>query len=410
MNKTIVLMPLLLAFTLYPLFSQSTYYFFSTTDGNDNRSFQEATNPNTPLQSINKVNELVPQLKPGDCILFKRGDTFEGSIYVSNSQGGSEGNPILFGAYGNGRDPEISGFKRLTQWQSVGDGIYESESFSTDDPVRMVTIDGVDYAMGRYPNASANERGYLNVDDESYNYVVNNNFSGGSGWEGAELVYRGQRWIFERVTILDQSGNTFYFNGDESSYNPRSGYGFFIQNHYNTLDEYGEWYFNPDNNKLYVYLGDQSPDQKVIKASAYNNLFDINSDYIVFSNLHITGANQFGFHSSSSPDHINIQNCTVSFSGSDALSITRGNDLTIEKCRLIHSNNNAISIDNVTNATINRNYIGYTGMHPGMGWSSDGNYLAIYNRANGLQVTHNNIIHTGYLAISFFSDNSLIKK
>ena len=46
------------------------------------------------------------QLSPGDTVLFKRGTFIRGHM---NNKSGSEGNPITYGAYGEGKKPVFCG-------------------------------------------------------------------------------------------------------------------------------------------------------------------------------------------------------------------------------------------------------------------------------------------------------------
>jgi hypothetical protein len=58
------------------------------------------TNSSAPWQTIAAVNKHVFQ--PGDTILFKAGDSFTGSIYMSPSEPGTASSPITVGSYGSG--------------------------------------------------------------------------------------------------------------------------------------------------------------------------------------------------------------------------------------------------------------------------------------------------------------------
>ena len=78
-----------------------TSYYISSSSGDDN-------NPGTidePLKSLEKINEFF--LFPGDSVLFKRGDRFDGHFVVNGS--GEEGKPILIMAYGEGEMPILTG-------------------------------------------------------------------------------------------------------------------------------------------------------------------------------------------------------------------------------------------------------------------------------------------------------------
>src|SRR5205823_2520641 len=94
-------------------------------------------------------------LSPGDNVLFNRGDVFYGRIIINKS--GASGSPITIGAYGTGANPVITGFTTVSSWTSLGSNIWESSNtVSTLSTANIVVINGVNTAMGRYPNS-----GYL---------------------------------------------------------------------------------------------------------------------------------------------------------------------------------------------------------------------------------------------------------
>ena len=141
MKSLLVLSFIIFGFTV----SAKTYYISNS--GNDANS---GTDPSTPWQTLNKLNSF-KSLAPGDNVLFNRGNTFYGSITVSNS--GSSGNPITYGAYGSGANPVITGFTTVTAWNNLGGNIWESSNaVSTLSSCNMVSVNGVNTAMGRYPN------------------------------------------------------------------------------------------------------------------------------------------------------------------------------------------------------------------------------------------------------------------
>src|SRR5690606_26556748 len=109
--------------------------------------------------------KIFSSLQPGDAVLFKRGETFYGSIYISKS--GSSGSPIKIGAYGSGSKPVITSLVTLNNWASIGNGRYESGHPSLGNEVSTVLINGRGQEMGRYPNSDAPNKGYLTVDAHS---------------------------------------------------------------------------------------------------------------------------------------------------------------------------------------------------------------------------------------------------
>ena len=77
--------------SLPALQARDTFYVSASSgrDSNDGRSSQ------SPWQSLDKVNAAA--VRPGDRILFKRGDTWRGQL---RPQSGQAGAPITYAAYG----------------------------------------------------------------------------------------------------------------------------------------------------------------------------------------------------------------------------------------------------------------------------------------------------------------------
>src|SRR5690554_3302145 len=130
MKKKIQLFTLILFLFLQYNYSLAARYYFSVS-GDDSRTSAQAQNPSTPWKSISKLNAIFASLKPGDEVLFKRGETFYGSIHINAS--GSQGRPITIGAYGSGDKPIITSLVSLNNWTSVGNGIYERSEEHTSE-------------------------------------------------------------------------------------------------------------------------------------------------------------------------------------------------------------------------------------------------------------------------------------
>src|SRR5665213_135214 len=146
-------------FILFGTTANATNYYISAS-GNDANN---GTSTSASWQTLNKLNSFSGSLKPGDNILFNRGDVFYGSITIKSS--GSSAAPITFGAYGSGANPVITGFTNVTTWTNLGGNIWESASaVSSSASCNMVLINGINTAMGRYPNS-----GYLTYQSFSTN-------------------------------------------------------------------------------------------------------------------------------------------------------------------------------------------------------------------------------------------------
>ncbi|MEI6304789.1 MAG: LamG-like jellyroll fold domain-containing protein [Candidatus Taylorbacteria bacterium] len=105
-----------------------TYYISSTLGNDENDGLSEST-PWQNIDKIYKIASLPYGFVPGDQILLKRGDTWEGQIRLDRIIGtGSD--PITIGAYGSNSDPKpiIYGDGRNLTWTAVDgySGVYEA--------------------------------------------------------------------------------------------------------------------------------------------------------------------------------------------------------------------------------------------------------------------------------------------
>lgn len=383
--------------------AKANTYYFSSSVGDDGRTITEAQNPATPWKSINKLNSLIFLLAPGDSVLFKRGDTFYGTIKIQRS--GLAPLPIVFSAYGSGSQPILTGLVTLSGWMNAGNGILEANCPLCNASDNVVIINGVLQRIGRYPNT-----GYLKYQSYSgNNSITSNQLSGVPDWTGAEIVVRKNHWIIDRNKINSQSGGTINYTS-ASTYNGTNNFGFFIQNAPGTLDTMGEWYFNPANNNMMVYFGSNNPSDYTVQASTIDTLIYIQGQsYLVFDNLMFEGANKFGFLINAS-NNITIQNCNFDNSGNDAIRCESCDYFTLTNSIINHTLNDAIDLGySSNNSSITNNIIRNTGYIAGMGGSGDGAYIAISPGLDGTTIKHNKIDSTGYSAIYFHGNADVVE-
>jgi len=102
MIKNILILIILLATdALY-----ATNYYVDATGGNDNNS---GTTPATAWKTISKVMSMSASFQPGDSILFKKGEIWNGERIKSNNHpSGTVNNPITYASYGSGIKPIIN--------------------------------------------------------------------------------------------------------------------------------------------------------------------------------------------------------------------------------------------------------------------------------------------------------------
>jgi parallel beta-helix repeat protein len=394
-------------FILFGSYSKATNYYFATITGDDNRTSSQAKNPSTPWKTLNKLNSIFSSLQPGDSVLLKRGDTFYGSISISTS--GNSNAPIVIGAYGSGNKPVITSLVTVNNWISKGNGIWESSNSSFGSTVNMVLLNGVVQGMGRYPNSDADNGGYLTISSHSgKTSITDDNLRSGINWTGAELVIRSRRWILDRNPIISQSGSTLNYS-NVSRYEPKDGFGYFIQNSIKTLDKFGEWYYDPSSKKLSIYTGSNNPSSYLIQATTKSNLvMSSGAGNLAFTNLTVKGANDYGFNISRGSD-ITIRACDIIFSGVDGIAVSNHKRCTIENCTISNSNNNGIKFANAVNSsTVKNNKVLNTSLIAGMGQSGDGNGIAIFSNGNDNVFSYNEIRNSGFIGISFKGSNLIV--
>lgn len=379
--------------------TQLMIYFVKNSGGNG--SGADDANAWSPA----KYNASFNSLAPGDTVKFKNGETFYG---VLNVKSGTQTAPITFDTYGTGAPAVISGFVTLTNWTLLSGNIYYA-TLSTS-VVYVATLDGASKAMGRYPNT-----GYLTYTGHTANTAISGATIGAlpASFVGGEVVIKKYRYIIDRHKITAQTKTQISYSvnnnyGQNGSYEPTDGNGFFIENHLATLDQEGEWYYDPASKRFYMHFGAGTPAGRTVKASTVNQLVTLNSaTFINFNNIDFEGANvalQNNGTSNITTNNCNFRQLGTGIYGADLKNI-QINGGSITDCQtngvMIEVGGNSTIISGVT---FNRN-----GMLPGMGESGDGKYNAIKINGNFTTVRNCTIKNTGYNGIDFIGNNVLIE-
>jgi hypothetical protein len=377
----------------------ATNYYFSTA-GNDANA---GISINTAWQTLKKFNSVFKFFRPGDSILFKRGDVFYGNLFITRS--GMMQMPIVISSYGRGVNPIITGFTNVTRWMRIGNNIWESaEAISKLSSCNMVVVKGVNTPMGHYPNT-----GYLTYQRFTNTSITSSSLnSSATNWTGAEAVIRKNNWIIDRLLITSANGGTINYTNPNTGYTGTVNYGFFIQNDARTLDVQDEWYYNPSTHRIRIY-STTSPTN--VQVSTIDTLvYNFGHNYITFSNLSFTGSNKVSYLFNSAT-HQTVDNCSFNFSGVNCIyQVGASSDVpTITNTTINNTNNNAIFLGSgATNSLISYDTLKNTGLIPGVSGIGGDNCLAIRTNAIGI-VENCRIDSSGYLAIDFRSSNVAIR-
>jgi uncharacterized repeat protein (TIGR02059 family) len=383
---------------LVSIIASATDYYVSSS-GSDSAN---GLSSSTSWQTIAKVNAVFSGLNPGDRILFKRGDIFTGALIISRS--GLSGSPITIGAYGTGVNPIINGFTTITDWNNYGSGIY-SKAISCESNPNMVTINGVNTPIGRWPNS-----GFLFIDSHISNTSITDAALPSSpDWTGAEVIIRKNSYIWDRNAITEHNGSTLTYKSG-SYYESTNGFGYFIQNDIKTLDQLGEWYY--DGTTFYMYFGTASPVNYVVKVSSIDQLACLlDKNYITFDNISFEGANVYAIQISNS-NYITVKNCSINFTGGTAIyGPWNGTSLNcvITNSTITNSNNSGIKLNgDHANASITNNIVKNSGTIIGMGGNGDETYVGVSLYGNNSLAQYNSVENSGYMGIQFGGDNTVI--
>lgn len=412
-------------FTLFSFLFFTSYantYYFSSTIGDDSRTAQQSQSMSTPWKTLDKFSSFSSNFLPGDIILFKRGETFYGSLEINST--GTVSQPITIGAFGTGSKPVITGLQDVTNWVPIGGNIYEYNCTNCPSNLNLVIFQDTLQPLGRWPKLSAPGAGYLVLDSHvGSSSITSSVIASAPNFVSGEIVIRPYGWILNRARVTNQTSTAVNYTPFPSprdpghTYEPQNGYGFFFQNHINALTELGDWMFDSNNKKLRMFFGSQNPANYSVKAAFVENLVHIASkSFINFNELSFKGANSNAIKIDTSTD-VSLTNCDINFSGIDAITVSMGQfsslmksrNITVRNCTISNSNNNAITANGSSSWNIDKSTIKNSGMVRGMGVSGDGQYSAISHVGGKSLLEYNEIRNTGYIGIDFEGETTVIK-
>lgn len=383
--------------------SRGETYYFSSSQGNDQFSKTQAQSKNSPWNSIEKLNLIIPLLKPKDIILFKCGDIFIGHIQLKNLP------PFVqFGAYGSGDKPIITSLESNLNWENLGGNIFKVNLENNLEELHVVLSGNELLEMGRYPNTNTKNSGYLVIEKVDDGEIKQASQKSGKDFTGAEIVIRKNNWIIDRHPLIWHLEDTYTFTDSQSSYLPIEGFGFFIQNHIETLDREGEWYYDKREKQLYLYS--EKPLDAISVVSEKNLLSINNCQNLKFSDIHFKGSNE-ALASIENSKNITLQNCIFSESGIYGVYAFSTDSLKIDNSEFTNHLNGGVFLRwNDKNTSITNCSFFNTFPYAGMGQNGDMQGQAIYmsEHSEAGFIDSNNFKNSGYIAINFNGSNTSV--
>jgi hypothetical protein len=382
-------------------YSGSATSFYFSNKGNDSNHGKSEVEP---WCSLLKLSETQLLFKSGDSLLFERGSVFSGQISITTSG-------IYLGAYGVGPKPVISGSIEVLNWIVHAKNIWKAECLNGIEPANLFK-DGIVQLPGRYPNTD-----YLTMSEVSQadTSIIDASMLFKDGyWNGAEIVVRSNRWTIDKLPVKEYKHKTFT-TSLAASYPLQSGYGYFLQKHLSTLDQSGEWFYQASSKQIYLFLGSGvNPMIQNIRMSVLDfGLIITNAQQIVIENLVFEHQRLAGVIIKNSKN-VSLQHIEIISSGRNGLEVNNCENPCVENSLISDSNNNGVEWHNNTGGTFSLNTVLRTGIHPGMGASGDGSYIALRITADKPQegknsFERNTIDSTGYIGIDFRTGSTSIR-
>jgi hypothetical protein len=137
-------------FLLLPVLGNAVVYYVSPSGSDTNNGTSQAT----PWKTIARVNTLGASINAGDQVLFQRGGVYRGRLNVNDN--GTTTSRIVYGAYGTGAAPVISGSVAVTNWVQHSGNIWRAQ---VGQKVSQVYFNGQLQTQARFPNS-----GWLRTD------------------------------------------------------------------------------------------------------------------------------------------------------------------------------------------------------------------------------------------------------
>ncbi len=370
--------------------SMPTTYYIDNATGNDANT---GTSTDQAWKTIAKVNNST--FLPGDQILFKRGGVWREQLSIPSS--GLPGSNIVFGAYGTGVNPIITGANTISNWTLSSGNIYVADVGALTTPNQLY-IDGVYYDIAHYPNS-----GYLlaTANSPEDNSIIDSNLNlSGEQIVGATVVARPITWFLYSYIATAYNSTTHKITLNRSFYVPmKAGLGFYLQNKLWMLDSAKEWYYDSVAGKIYLWTasGDNPNSHTVEVSSRQYGIFNSGKNYITIKDLTVSNAiqNNINFNNANG---INASNLNIS-GGLNGMYFTGISNSSINNNSVQNTLANGIQVDKVNNnIDISNNIVNNAGNTGSMPHNSIAGIVAA---GQSINIKNNTVTNSGYIGIDF---------
>ena len=385
-------------FLIHPV--KATDYYMSNA-GNDGHA---GTSEDQAWGTLARLNKALFSLRPGDRVLFERGSRFRGTLQIQNIMG-DESNPITFTAYGSGEDPVIDGSREVTGWIRDGN-TWKSQCQDCPLDIYTLYINDESQPLGRYPNdtnlKSSGGNGKNAIHDADL--AFEDNF-----WKGAQAVISTQTWVCDAVRVLSQTGPTITL-AEGTSYDISGEKDYFFQNHYHALDREGEWAFHASDKEIYVY-SEKDISSSLVSIGSSNECINIrNGRHILIENLSLRRSRLSGLKVEYSRS-IHFRHNTLDNHARMAVHIDHSDHVMVDSNTITNTLNVGIGCWDSNHCRFTNNRVENTATIAGRGQNGTAQYSGIIvSRGADNVIEYNDVVETGYNAITFYSQSNILIK
>ncbi len=270
---TAVATPLLAVVLGLHLNVHAATFYLSSSAGND--TLNSARSEQDPWRSIEHLIDKLEDdvVNDGDVVLLKRGDVFRKDKYFQGSylqNAWQIRKAITLGAYGDASlaRPVLSGGMPVTGWEVYRGNVWVADA---PDTPAMLYVNRELMLFARYPNSGFLRRNNTDNDDAFICEELRNHPRNADGyWVGANARWRLHNWWWggkKRITGYDAATGRITCEGNAK---PGETYGFYVDKKLEELDSAGEWHFDVENMKVYLYApGGVDPNTVEVVGTVY---------------------------------------------------------------------------------------------------------------------------------------------
>ncbi|WP_168433072.1 right-handed parallel beta-helix repeat-containing protein [Pontiella sulfatireligans] len=288
--------------------------YYVATNGND----LTAGAIGTPFATIQHAADVMGE---GDTC-YIRGGNYHEEVVVNNLNGTS-GSPITFSAYNN-EVVALDGSRSVedlgsTGWTQHSGNIYKT-TLTSD--ITQVFVDGEWMMLARWPNARfdddtawdrethwAQGNEALSSAGLEYDDPNDGNDLAASGLDMTDAMLIINLWGINASMVTNHVAGSDHFQYVETDWNEARHY-YFMDSKLNLLDNETEWYFDPSDNTLYLWMRGGGMPTGDIRGKTMANAFTFsNCQYVTVKNLDFF-ATTFQV---SDGNHITVEDCDLNY-------------------------------------------------------------------------------------------------